>query len=175
MLRRTAIRLRADAGAPPGEPDPATVAVVAPGSGWLAFLGLAPGAALAALLTVLDVESPVLLVAVLVACVGGIVLAQGVVERRWARIWRDLVGHEVPSTLVVGLTADHVALWTAPRPAAPEWRTELVLDRAGTRIRPTLGGLGPYLLSTPAGRVVHLDGDGPNRQALAHLAAALDR
>ncbi len=149
------------------------MAEVAPGSGWLSFLGLAPGAVVAALVTALDAESPAFLVAAVVACVGGIVLAGRIVERRWVRIWRDLIGHEVPPTLIVGLTADHVGFWTAPGPARPEWRTELVLDRTGTRIRSTLGSLGPYVLTTPDGRVVRLDGDGPNRQALAHLAAAL--
>lgn len=161
------------AGAPPGAPDPATMAWVTPGSGWLSFLGLAPGAAVTALATALDLTSPVVLVALLAVCVGGVVLAGRVVERRWVRIWRDLIGHEVPATLVVGLTADHVALWTAPRPATPEWRTELVLDRATTRIRPTAGGLGPYVLTLPDGRIVRLDGDGPHRRTLARLAAVL--
>ena len=163
----------AGAGAPPGDPDPSTLAVVTPGRGWLALLGLAPAGLVAATGPALGLADGVVIALTLVAAGAGLALGWRIVGQRWDRIWRDVTGSDLPPTLMVGLTPDHLVVWAMPTVDDPAWRPHLVLDRATTRLRPTVGGLGPFVVSTPDGDLVPLDGDGPSHGALRRMAADL--
>ncbi|HEX7134162.1 MAG TPA: hypothetical protein VF228_16415 [Iamia sp.] len=161
-------------GMPPGDPAPDTVTDVVPGSWWPLLLGLLPALVVTAASPVLGVDGGPANVVMIVTAGLGLLLASLLVQRRWERIWRATVGRELPPNLIVGLTVDHLVVWAGPRPAVPEWRPELVLGRGGTRLRPTMGGLGPYVVTGPDGPIVRLDGDLPSRRVLARIAVALD-
>lgn len=167
-------------GLPPGDVDPATVVAVRVGP------GIIDGAALVVPVFVVGVPTQAVVegsgsgAVQAIAIVVGLALGGAGIwgAHRWdvraqARRWKAVAGVEPGGPLVIGLTPEHLVVWTVEGRSPVRWRTDLVWDRA--LVTATQRQSGTIAFSGPTGEVALDTAEHMHRPVLDGVRHALER
>lgn len=167
-------------GLPPGDVDPATVVAVRVGPGIIEAAALVGPVLVIGVPTQAVVQGSGSGAVQAIAIVVGLALGlAGILGARWwdgrvqARRWRAVAGVEPGGPLVIGLTPEHLVVWTVEGRPPARWRPDLVWDRA--LVTATQRQSGAIAFAGPTGEVVLDTVEVNHRPVLVEVRDRLER